>query len=182
MLEPMGYKVICERDLDTPLQEVEENGTTFEENALIKAMAGYNLTGLPSIADDSGLQVNALDGRPGVYSARYCGVHGDDAANNKKLLENLEGKSDRSAYFECAIALVLPDGTEITSSGRAYGTILDKPEGYNGFGYDPLFYSNDLNKPFGIADEDEKNSVSHRGAALKELCTKLDSYKERKNA
>lgn len=122
--------------------------------------------------------MNALGGEPGVYSARYSGVHGDDAANNKKLLENLENESDRSAYFECAIALVLPDGTEITSTGRAYGKILDAPEGSNGFGYDPLFYSDDLNKSFGAADGDEKNSVSHRGRALEELCKKLDKYQE----
>ncbi len=177
ILTEYGFEVISQSEADIEA-DVCETGATFIENALIKAKAISLICDDAVIADDSGLCVPSLNGEPGVYSARYSGVHGYDAANNNKLLKNLADKADRSAYFECAIALVLPDGTEITSTGRAYGKILDAPDGCNGFGYDPLFYSDDLNKSFGTADNDEKNSVSHRGRALEELCKKLDKYQE----
>ena len=155
--------------------DIEENGATFEENALIKAKAVCQALGAPALADDSGLCVDALDGAPGVYSARYAGGHGDDAANNALLLKNLSGKAERerTAYFESCVALCLPDGRSFTASGRTYGTILSVPEGEHGFGYDPLFFSDELGKSFGIASAEEKNAVSHRAKALAALSEKI---------
>ena len=135
------------------------------ENALIKARAVCKATGLPALADDSGLCVDALGGAPGVRSARYSG--GGDADNRALLLKNLAGVSDRRAHFNCAVALVCPDGRELTAEGRTEGSILTEERGEHGFGYDSLFFSNDLNKSFAEADEAEKNAVSHRGRALK---------------
>lgn len=151
--------------------DVEETGATFAENALLKAQAVCAQTGLPALADDSGLCVEALGGAPGVYSARYSG--GGDGENRALLLKNLAGESNRSAYFACAIALCFPNGKTVTAEGRTYGKILDKETGTNGFGYDSLFFSEDLQKSFGLASEEEKNSVSHRGRALRELEKKL---------
>ena len=155
--------------------DIEENGASFEENALIKAKAVCQALGAPALADDSGLCVDALDGAPGVYSARYAGGHGDDAANNALLLKNLSGKAEgeRTAYFESCVALCLPDGRSFTASGRTYGKILSVPEGENGFGYDPLFFSDELGKSFGIASAEEKNAVSHRAKALAALSEKI---------
>ena len=153
--------------------DVEETGTTFMENALIKAKAISDMTNMCALADDSGLCVNALDGAPGVYSARYAGEEHDDKKNNALLLKNLEGKSDRSAYFVSTVVLYYPDGTHIDAEGRTEGTILFAPEGNNGFGYDPLFYSLDLKKSFASAAPEEKNAVSHRGRALNALKQKL---------
>lgn len=152
--------------------EAEENGSTFLENAIIKARTAAEALRLPALADDSGICCVALHGEPGIHSARYAGRHGDDAANNELLLKNLAGK-DRSAYFYCAVALVYPNGKIVSGEGKTDGYILEREEGENGFGYDPLFYSVELNKPFGIASAEEKNSVSHRYRALKELSKKL---------
>ena len=156
--------------------DIEENGSTFEENALIKARAVCKALGAAALADDSGLCVAALGGAPGVYSARYAGEHGNDAANNAQLLKNLAGvpEESRGAYFESCVALVLPDGRELTASGRTYGHILFSPEGSGGFGYDPLFYSDELKKSFGTASAEEKNAVSHRAKALAALSAKLE--------
>ena len=148
--------------------EIEETGTTLTENALIKARTILRLTGLASLADDSGLMCDALDGAPGVYSARYAGDEHDDAANNTLLLKNLADK-DRSAHFCSVIALCLPDGREFTAEGRVDGTILDEERGEGGFGYDPLFFSPELGKTFAEASPEEKNSVSHRGRALRAM-------------
>lgn len=153
--------------------DVEENGASFEENALIKAEATSKALNCIALADDSGICVNALGGKPGIYSARYSGVHGDDKANRTLLLKNLEGKEDRSAYFKCAVALVYPDGKKITATGETYGKILFEEEGTGGFGYDCIFFSDELNKSFGIASSEEKNSVSHRFKALQNLRSKL---------
>ena len=139
--------------------EVEETGETFRENALIKARAVCKATGLPALADDSGLCVDALGGAPGVFSARYSG--GGDAENRKLLLENLKGETNRRAHFRCCVALVFPDGRTLTAEGKTFGT--------NGFGYDSLFFSDDLGMTFAEADEAQKNAVSHRGRALKKL-------------
>ena len=147
-------------------EEVEETGVTFEENALLKARAACRALSLPVLADDSGLCVEALDGAPGVYSARYCGWHADDKSNRTLLLKNMEGKDNRAAYFCSSIVLVSPDGTELTAEGRTYGTILMEECGNGGFGYDPIFFSDDLKKSFGEATAEEKNSVSHRYRAL----------------
>lgn len=148
--------------------EIEETGSTLTENALIKARAILGMTGLASLADDSGLMCDALDGAPGVYSARYAGEGHDDKANNALLLENLAGR-DRSAHFCSVIALCLPDGREFTADGRVDGVILDAERGEGGFGYDPLFFSPELGKTFAEASPDEKNSVSHRGRALRNM-------------
>ncbi len=147
--------------------DVEENGLTFAENALIKARAAVK-SGYIALADDSGLCVEALDGAPGVFSARYAGEHGNDAANNALLLENLKDKDDRRAAFVCAFACVFPDGGEpIVALGRTEGEILEAPRGEGGFGYDPLFYYAPFGKTFAELDGEEKNSISHRGEAIK---------------
>ncbi|MBQ8884819.1 MAG: RdgB/HAM1 family non-canonical purine NTP pyrophosphatase [Clostridia bacterium] len=154
--------------------EVEETGTTFEENALLKAEAVAKALGVTALADDSGICAVALDGAPGIYSARYAGGHGDDKANRDLLIKNLEGKADRSAYFKSAIALVYPDGRKFVVEGRTYGKVLFEEDGDGGFGYDCIFYSDDLKKSFGQATPEEKNSVSHRYRALKKLYELLD--------
>jgi XTP/dITP diphosphohydrolase len=149
-------------------EEIEENGSTFEENAIIKARAAFEKSGIPSIADDSGLEVAALGGAPGIYSARYASLDGhdaDDEENNKLLLKNLEGKSDRSAAYVCAIAYVDKD-TCFTVRGEARGKILTEPQGNGGFGYDPYFFSDDANACFGTISAEEKNKFSHRRRAL----------------
>lgn len=148
-------------------EDVEETGDTFAENSALKAAAVCKATGLPSLADDSGLCVNCLNGAPGLYSARYSGK--GSAANRRLLLDNMAGKDDRSAYFICAITLAFPDGETLTAEGRTYGEILTEETGENGFGYDSLFFSDELGKSFGVATEEEKNSVSHRGKALRNL-------------
>ena len=153
-------------------EDIEENGTTFEENALIKARA-VRKDGAISVADDSGLCVNALGGRPGIYSARYAGEPCDDKKNNAKLLSELESFEDRSAYFVSAIACVLPDGTEFTVRGIANGVMLKNEMGDGGFGYDPLFYYPPLDKTFAQLSREEKNGVSHRGNALRLLRDEL---------
>ena len=146
----------------------EENGSTFEENAMIKAKAGAK-TGVLTMADDSGIEVDALGGAPGIYSARFSGVHGDDKANNALLLKKLEGvpREKRTARYAVAIACVLPDGGSFTVRGSTEGLILFDYDGEGGFGYDPLFWSSDLQKSFGRATADEKNAVSHRGRAVR---------------
>ena len=167
------YEIISQRTAGFDA-EVEETGCTFEENALIKARAACAALGLPVLADDSGLCVNALSGAPGVYSARYCGWHGDDKTNRECLLKNMLGKEDRTAYFCSAIALVYPDGRELVVEGRTYGKILFAESGNGGFGYDPLFFSDDLQKSFGEATAEEKNTVSHRYRALCALREKAE--------
>lgn len=151
--------------------EVEETGETFLENALLKARAVCRATGQPALADDSGIVVDALGGAPGVHSARYSG--GDDADNRALLLQNMQNAANRDAHFTSAIALVFPDGREVTAEGSTFGTILREERGSSGFGYDCLFYSSDLKKSFGEATDEEKNSVSHRGRALAALREKL---------
>ena len=156
--------------------DVEENGETFEENALIKAEALMNITGCATLADDSGLCVDALNGRPGVYSARYCGVHGDDEANNQLLLKELENTDDpdRTAHYGCAVALCRPGHANLTAYGACAGRILREYRGEGGFGYDPLFYSDDLGVTFAEADPEAKNGVSHRARAIHALLKKLE--------
>ena len=156
--------------------DVEETGETFLENALIKARAVSKATGLPAIADDSGICVEALSGAPGVHSARYAskdGHNSSDEANRALLLENLKGEQNRRAWFTSAVAIVFPDGREVTAEGRTYGHILEQETGEGGFGYDCLFFSDDLQKSFGEASPAEKNAVSHRGRALEALAKKL---------
>lgn len=154
--------------------DIEETGTTLTENALIKARTIRDLTGLPALADDSGLMVDALGGAPGVYSARYAGEEHDDKKNNALLLKNLEGKP-RDAKFCSVIALCYPDGRELTAEGSVRGVILEEERGTGGFGYDPLFFSPELGKTFAEATPEEKNSVSHRSRALRAMLELLSS-------
>ena len=149
--------------------DVEETGSTLEENALIKARAILALSGIATLADDTGLMVDALNGAPGVYSARYAGKEHDDAKNRALLLKNLDGIKDRSAHFATVIALCYPDGKTLTASGRVNGEILLSERGTEGFGYDSLFFSTELGKTFAEATQAEKNSVSHRGRALRAM-------------
>lgn len=165
-----GYEVVSQKEMGF-LGEVEETGSTFAENALLKARAAAKVLRVPALADDSGLCVVSLGGQPGVYSARYSGDH-DDKANRKKLLKELDGVADRTAYFQCAIALVYPNGKELLAEGRTFGKILFEEKGEGGFGYDSLFESDDLKKSFGEASAEEKNSVSHRRRALEALLQK----------
>lgn len=150
-------------------QDVDETGSTFEENSYLKAKALYDFCNIPALADDSGLMVDALNGAPGVFSARYAGLHGDDKKNYTLLLKNLEDVENRSAHFKTAITFILNENTVFTASGETYGKILDRPDGDKGFGYDPVFFSDELNKSFGICQEEEKNSVSHRSKAVNNL-------------
>ena len=165
-----SYEVVSEREAGF-VGEVEETGETFLENAILKARAVCEATGLPAIGDDSGLCVDALGGAPGVYSARYSG--GGDAENRALLLKNLEGVENRRAHFCCAIALCFPDGRLLTAEGRTFGTILLEARGTGGFGYDPVFLSDDLGVSFAEAKEEQKNAVSHRGRALRRLAEQL---------
>ena len=161
--------------------EIEENGTSFEENATIKASVPASL-GYIGLADDSGLAVDALGGAPGIYSARYSGEGATDQKNNAKLLQNLDGVTDRSAKFVCVFSAVAPDGKVITVRGECPGIIAEKESGSGGFGYDPLFIYPPLGKTFGELSSQEKNEVSHRARALSLLIPKLseflDGYKD----
>ena len=149
------------------LPEVEEDGDTFEANAIKKAVTLARASGMLTLADDSGLEVDALGGDPGVYSARYAGEPSDDAANNAKLLDALRGQPDRRARFRCAIALATPDGECSTVDGRCEGHITEAPQGQGGFGYDPLFVPDGFAQSFGELGADVKHRISHRGAALR---------------
>ena len=164
------------------LGDPEETGATFEENAIIKARAAAEALNLPALADDSGLCVAALGGAPGIYRARYAGGHGDDKKNREKLLAKLGDEKNRAAYFRSAAALCFPQsmgGKTVTATGDTHGRILTREEGENGFGYDCLFYSDDLCKSFGVASAEEKNTVSHRFRALTALKEKLKSEDEK---
>lgn len=162
------FEVVSQKEMGF-CDEVEENGSTFAENALIKARAASKALGCVALADDSGLCVDALNGAPGIFSARYCGHHGSDAENRKVLLQNMQGIENRAAHFTSAIALVYPDGRELVAEGHTYGHILQEEVGNGGFGYDPLFFSEDLQKSFGVATAEEKNAVSHRFRGLQAM-------------
>ncbi|MCH5164755.1 MAG: RdgB/HAM1 family non-canonical purine NTP pyrophosphatase [Clostridiales bacterium] len=162
-----GAKIVSLKEAGV-VSDVDETGSTFKENALLKARAVYEMTGKPTLGDDSGLAVDALGGAPGIYSARYAGPHGDWKANNAKLLDALKGTKDRSAHFVCAVAFICDKG-EFVAEGRTEGEILYELTGDKGFGYDPVFYSFDLKKSFGLATAEEKNLISHRARALQNL-------------
>lgn len=157
-----------------PIPEVVEDGATFDDNAYKKASFISKVIGFPALADDSGLEVSALGGAPGVHSARYAGENASDEANNAKLLEALSGVKDRSARFQCVLSLAVPTGAALTYEASCEGLILDQPRGNNGFGYDPLFYYPELDKTFGEMTLEEKSRVSHRGKALMEFKQELD--------
>ena len=170
ILGQLGLEVVLESDIGIDV-DVEETGTIFEENALLKAKAVMEASGMAAIADDSGLMVDALNGEPGVYSARYGGK-GSDAARTSYLLENMAKipEGERTARFVSAIACALPDGRVVTARGTCEGTILFETRGDNGFGYDPVFYVPELGMTFAEADGEQKNAISHRGNALKDFC------------
>lgn len=153
--------------------EVEETGASFAENAIIKASVIAKLTGKYALSDDSGLVVAALGGKPGIYSARYAGEGHDDKANIIKLLDDMQHKQDRSAKFVSAVALCKPNGEVVIAEGAAEGEILREQRGAGGFGYDPVFFSHELQKTFAEATAQEKNAVSHRKRALQNLAAKL---------
>lgn len=152
--------------------EIEETGLTFYENALIKAKTVSEKLNLPALADDSGICVDALNGEPGIYSARYAG-DGDDKHNNQLLLKNMQGEKNRKAKFVCCMVFYKPNGEIVTATGETHGQILQTEEGENGFGYDPLFFSDDLKKCLGVATAEEKNTISHRFRAITALREKL---------
>ncbi len=153
--------------------ETVEDGNTFAENAEKKAREIAALSGCAALADDSGLCVDALGGAPGIYSARYAGVHGDDAANRRKLLEALRDKRERAAHFTCAVSLVYPDGREVGAEGFAFGEIAYGEAGENGFGYDPIFFLPERGCTMAQLEPEEKNAISHRSNALHALLGKL---------
>lgn len=170
ILSPLGYETVTPRELGIKL-DPEENGTTFEENAVIKAEAFAKEAGIPVIADDSGLETDFLDGGPGVYSARYA--QGSDKDRVNKLLEVMKETENRGARFVSAVAMIFPDGRKICVRGECEGVIAKSPAGENGFGYDPVFFVNQFGKTFAQLSADEKNSISHRGRALAALENEL---------
>ncbi|MDO9565176.1 MAG: XTP/dITP diphosphatase [Candidatus Desulfaltia sp.] len=157
-----------------PIPEVEEDGNTFDENAYKKASFTARILGLPALADDSGLLVEALEGAPGVHSARYAGEDATDEQRRNKLLGEMKGKTDRRAAFECVISIASPTGAALTYEARCEGLITTEPAGSNGFGYDPVFYYPPLKKTFAELTMQEKSHVSHRGKALREVRDEFD--------
>ena len=175
ILLSLGVEVISPGDLGIDI-EVEETGSTFAENAMLKAEAICEAAKLPAIADDSGLCVDALNGGPGVYSARYGGEGLDDRGRTALLLENMRGQTTRAAHFTCAIACVFPNGDTLSAEGRCDGTIAFAPMGEGGFGYDPVFFVPELAKTFSQLMAEEKNEISHRGRALRLFAQQLETY------
>ena len=178
ILSGLGVEVISESDAGVDV-DVEETGTTFAENARLKAVAVMQASGLPAIADDSGLCVDALNGAPGVYSARYGGGELDDVGRYRLLLENMRGMLDRRCGFVSAICCAFPNGDEITSQGECRGTLAYAPKGENGFGYDPIFFVPEKKKTFAELTAEEKNEISHRGKALRAFQKELEDYLSR---
>jgi len=157
-----------------PIPEVEEDGETFEENAYKKASFTAKILGIPALADDSGLMVDALVGEPGVRSARYAGSNATDQQRVAKLLNAMQGQTNRNAAFECVISIAVPSGPALTYEARCEGLIAEAPKGQRGFGYDPVFFYPPLNKTFGQMTLAEKRDISHRGKALNELIQEMD--------
>ena len=175
ILSRLGVEVCSEAEAGVDV-EVEETGTTFEENSLLKARAVMEASGMPAIADDSGLCVDALGGAPGVYSARYGGPELDDAGRYRLLLENLRGQMTRTAKFVSVITCCFPNGDVICARGECPGTIAYAPQGEGGFGYYPVFFVPGLKKTFAQLSPEEKNAISHRGRALRAFQEKLEEY------
>ena len=175
ILSGMGIEVCLQSDAGIDV-DVEETGTTFEENSMLKAKAVMEASGLPAVADDSGLCVDALNGAPGVYSARYGGEGLDDTARYKLLLASMPRGAARTAKFVSVITCCFPNGDVLTARGECPGTIAFAPMGEGGFGYDPVFFQPKLKKTFAQLSAEEKNAVSHRGKALEEFAEKLAEY------
>lgn len=181
ILGELGIECVSMADMGIKA-EVEETGKTFLENAKIKAEEIYKIAKIPTISDDSGLEVDFLNGKPGVFSARYAGEHGNDEKNNEKLLNELKSVpyKKRTAHFKSVVYLVLNDETHIFAEGTVDGLILNEKRGENGFGYDPLFFSPELDKTFAEANSEEKNAISHRGNAIRALKKKLEKINLKK--
>ena len=177
ILSRLGVEVCSEAEAGVDV-DVEETGTTFEANSLLKARAVMEASGLPAVADDSGLCVDCLNGAPGVYSARYGGGGLDDAARYRLLLENVKGQLDRRAKFVSVITCCFPNGDVLSARGECPGTIAYAPMGEGGFGYDPVFFVPELGKTFAQLTAEEKNAISHRGKALAAFQEKLKAYLE----
>ena len=179
LLTDVGFEVVPQSEFQVP--DADETGLSFVENAILKARHACQLTGLPAIADDSGLEVDALQGKPGIYSSRFAGVEGadKDAANNQKLLNSLEGlaQAERTARFQCVLVYMrhAEDPTPIICQGSWEGLILHQAAGSGGFGYDPLFYVPEKDCASAELDKAEKNAISHRGKAMQQLLEKLQS-------
>ena len=173
LLAPFHCQVIPQGELGIPAAE--EPHQTFVENALAKARHASAASGLPALADDSGIYAHALNGEPGVYSARYAGINGDNAANNQKLISKLQGKTDRGAHYVCALVMVSSanDPEPLIVQTRWYGQVIDEPRGSHGFGYDPHFFLPELGNTAAELEPSEKNLISHRGQALRELIAQL---------
>ena len=175
ILSRLGVEVVLESEVGVDV-DVEETGATFEENAFLKARAVMEASGLPAIADDSGLCVDALNGAPGVYSARYGGLELDDVGRYRLLLENMRGQMDRRCRFVSAICGCFPNGDRVEARGECLGTLAYAPKGTDGFGYDPIFFVPALKKTFAELSPAEKNAISHRGNALTVFREKLEQY------
>lgn len=173
MVKDLPVEIRSVADFGT-IPECIEDGETFDDNAYKKALHTAKILGLPAIADDSGLEVEALGGDPGVYSARYAGESATDSENCEKLLREMKGKSNRKAAFQCVLSIAVPSGPALTYEGRCEGTILEEKQGESGFGYDPLFYYEPYGKSFAECGMEEKNKVSHRGLALATLREEFD--------
>lgn len=167
LLAPFGIEVVSAGQLDLP--EPEETGDSFTANAELKARAAAERSGLPALADDSGLAVHALDGKPGIYSARWAGPEKDFTAAMKRVQEELGDSADRGAHFTCALSLAWPDGHVETFEGRVYGTLVYPPRGTRGFGYDPIFVPDGHDVTFGEMDPEKKHEISHRADAFRQL-------------
>lgn len=177
ILKPLGIDAVTDAETGVKLGNVEETGTTFEENAYLKAAAACKQTGMPAVADDSGLQVDALNGAPGIFSARFAGEGATDADRNKKLLGEMANIPDeqRTAKFVSVICCVFPNGDRVTARGECRGRIGYEPSGDNGFGYDPLFVISD-GRSYAELPAEEKDAISHRGNALRLFAVKLQDY------
>ena len=175
ILSRFGVEVVSPKELGITV-DVEETGATFAENAMLKARAICAAANLPAIADHSGLCVDALNGGPGVYSARYGGEGLDDKGRYTLLLNSMRGQATRAAHFTCSIACAFPNGDTLTAEGQVQGTIAFAPMGEGGFGYDPVFFYPPMAKTFGQLAAEEKSTISHRGQALKEFSAKLETY------
>ena len=176
ILGKLGIEVVLQSELGLAV-DVEETGTTFAENATLKAKAVMEASGLPAIADDSGLCVDWLQGAPGIYSARYGGVDSDEE-RNQLLLNNMKGALDRSAHFHADIVCCFPNGDILNTAGDIFGTIAYAPNGEGGFGYDPIFFVPSLRKTLAQVPAEDKNAISHRGNALRAMAVKLKEYME----
>ncbi len=178
ILSPLGINAVSPKQEGITLDDVEENGSTFKENSFIKADAACKKTGLPAIADDSGICVDALDGAPGIFSARFAGENATDDDKNNLILKKLKDVSDenRGAHYTCAVTCVFPNGDKIQVEGECFGKLAYEPDGNCGFGYDPIFLYNNVS--FGRVSSEEKDKVSHRGNALRMFKEKLIKYLE----